>query len=153
MWYRRAFAAVAFVTLPVTGACEGENRFAAPALGEDNTFDAVEMEFRDAVGDTTDIVEEGGSFELTLDRDEETFRSRFQFLSIDYQLDGTFTVSEGRITFSDDPLADDELTITRAFDFTDAGDVIRLEDAAAVFDLDEDGTTETGELDILLQRR
>lgn len=143
------------IAATLTG-CEGENLFANSdviLVDQPPAFEAVMFELENRAGDRIDLIDGGGRFELSLDEDAGEFDSRFQFRGSTIRRSGTFEVVNDRITFSDDPLEDDERDVARSFDFARTGDVLHLEDAATLFDVDNDGTDEVATLRIRMERR
>lgn len=134
----------------------GENRFAngeVVVVGDPDIFDAVRLEVDDGSGFPRDLIDEGGRFELILEEGTQAFRSDLELRGVDLEVSGTFRIDDGRITFSDGPFEDDTLVLERSYDVLLGDAVMLLENVNGVFDLDNDGTREVVELEVLLERR
>lgn len=136
--------------------CEGENLFANADVvlgGASNAFQAVVFDIENRAGERLDLIAEGGRFDLSLDDEAGEFESSFQFRGSSVRRSGTFRVADGRITFSDDPLQDDDRELERSFDFVRTEDAIEMVDTGALFDVDGDGTREVATVRIRLEPR
>ena len=143
---------VATATVALAGC--GENWFAnteATLVSQPDVFQAVELEFENEAGETIDLLNEGGRFELVLDEEQGVFESDFGFQDTEVDVSGTFELRDGEIVFSDDPFENDEVILQRSFEFLRADGVLFLEDPTSAFDVDNDGEEEVAELSIRLE--
>ena len=146
----RAGIVVAMVSaVTLVAGCESD--YSGPvAAHTPPQYEAVVLTFENERGERIDLIEEGASFELTLDEEASTFESDFAFGSTVISRSGSVVIEGDRMIFGDDPFEDDDLELEREFVFEEVGDLIILEDPTSAFDVDGDGFSEVASMEVQL---